>query len=264
MLLPHDDRGAGEAVVLLHAGIADRSMWHEHLDWLAGEGFRAIAVDLPGFGEAAVAAGPQAPWEDVLETLKELDVRRAALVGDSFGAAVALRVAVLAPAAVSALVLVSPPPVVLDQPSPALSAVWAAEEDALERGDIEAAVAAILDGWLAPDAPTALRERVAAMQRRAFELQLAVPDPQEAPDPLEQAPDAVRDLQIPVLTVAGDGDMPEFRTAATEIAESVPDGRSAVVQGAGHLAPLEAPAEFQRLLLEFLRSAPAPASERRD
>src|ERR1700741_1493969 len=67
-VLPHDDRGAGEAVVMLHAGVADRSMWREHLDWLADAGHRAIAVDLPGFGDAEIGPGLQAPRGDGLNT----------------------------------------------------------------------------------------------------------------------------------------------------------------------------------------------------
>src|SRR4051812_35104424 len=106
-MLPHDEAGSGPAVLLLHAGIADRSMWSADLEPLAAAGFRAIAVDLPGFGAAPVAPGPQAAWEDVLGALDELGVERAALVGNSFGAAVALRVAVVAPERVSALVLLS-------------------------------------------------------------------------------------------------------------------------------------------------------------
>src|SRR2546423_163807 len=96
-MLPFDEAGAGPAVVLLHAGIADRSMWSEHLDPLAAAGLRVLAFDLPGFGDAPVAPGPQAPWNDVLGALNELGIGEAALVGNSFGAAVALRVAVTAP-----------------------------------------------------------------------------------------------------------------------------------------------------------------------
>ena len=85
-MLPLDERGSGEPVVLLHAGVADRTMWREHLDRLAEAGYRGIALDLPGFGEATVSPGAQAPWEDVLRALRDLDVARAALVGNSFGA----------------------------------------------------------------------------------------------------------------------------------------------------------------------------------
>lgn len=45
MALPRDEMGTGPAVLLLHAGVADRGMWSERLPWLAGSGFRAIAVD---------------------------------------------------------------------------------------------------------------------------------------------------------------------------------------------------------------------------
>src|SRR6202035_1905518 len=122
-VLPHDDRGSGQPVLLLHPGVCDRSMWAGHLGWLVEAGYRAIAVDLPGYGEAQVQPGPQAPWEDVLVTLRELGVDRAVVVGNSFGAAVALRMAAVAPAAIGGLILISPPPLSQD-PSPGLAAAW--------------------------------------------------------------------------------------------------------------------------------------------
>jgi 3-oxoadipate enol-lactonase len=184
-------------------------MWREHLEPLAGAGFRVVAPDLPGSGEAAVESGPQAPWEDVLRTLNDLGIERTALVGNSFGAAVTLRVAAVAPAAVSGLVLVSPPPLHTD-PSPQLEAAWAAEDEAPERGDIDGAVGAVVEAWTRPDAPAALRKRVAAMQRRALELQAAAGNVAEAADPLEAHPEALTDLQTPSLLLAGEHDMPDF------------------------------------------------------
>jgi pimeloyl-ACP methyl ester carboxylesterase len=252
-VLPYDEAGSGEVVLLIHAGVADRSMWGEHLDWLAEAGFRALAVDLPGFGEAVIEDGPQAPWADVLQTLRGLDVACAAFVGNSFGAAVALRAAAVEPAAVSALVLISPPPLVAN-PSPALRSAWDAENTALEHGDIDGAVAAVVAAWTQPNAPEALRERVATMQRRAFELQAAAGEIQEAPDPLEQHPEVLAELRIAALVAAGEDDMVDFRDAAEHLAEVLPLARHAVIRGAGHLAPLEAPGEFKRLLLDFLRN----------
>ena len=92
MILPFDAVGEGPPVVLLHAGIADRTMWREHLAPIADSGRRAMALDLPGFGEAGLEPGPQSPWEDVLQTLRLSPASPAALVGNSYGGAIALRV----------------------------------------------------------------------------------------------------------------------------------------------------------------------------
>ena len=252
-VLPHDDRGSGEAVLLIHAGVADRSMWTEHLAWLADEGYRAIAIDLPGFGEAPVQPGLQAPWEDVLATLKELKIRRAVLVGNSFGAAVALRVAAVAPAAVSGLLLISPPPLG-PEPSRELAAVWEAEEAAWERRDLDGVVAAVVDAWVLPDAPPELRERVRLMQRRAVERQAGAGELDEAPDPLEGNAGPLERLNVPVLACAGERDMFDFKEGAQEFASLIPGGQVTTINGAGHLAPLETPDEFRALLTGFLNT----------
>lgn len=252
VMLPHDEVGRGPAVVLLHAGVADRTMWAEHLEPLAEAGYRVLAVDLPGYGEAPVEPGEQAPWADVLETMDELSIERAALVGNSFGGAVALRAALVAPDRVSALALISVPAPGLE-PSPELEAAWEAEEAALLRGDIEAAVDAVVDAWTLPDAPQGLRDRVAAMQRRAFALQAGATAATEAPDPVEQRPDALTRLNVPTLVAAGERDKRDFRRGAEVMARTLPGARHAVIKGAGHLAPLETPEAFRELVLTFLR-----------
>jgi pimeloyl-ACP methyl ester carboxylesterase len=253
-ILPYDEVGNGPAVVLLHAGIADRTMWTEHLEPLAQAGYRAMAMDLSGFGEAAVAAGEQAPWIDVLATMDATEIHEAALVGNSFGGAVALRAAVLAPERVSALALISAPAPGVD-PSPELEAAWAAEEGALERGDLDAAVAAVVETWTLPDAPSELRDRIATMQRRAYEMQADAEEVTEAADPVEDDPDALRRLEMPTLVAVGDQDKPEFREGAEVLAGAMPNARLEMIEGAGHLAPLETPEAFRALLMEFLESA---------
>ncbi|SDX77463.1 Pimeloyl-ACP methyl ester carboxylesterase [Geodermatophilus africanus] len=251
VILPHDEAGSGPAVVLIHAGIADRTMWSEYVERLADAGYRAVAVDLPGFGEARVASGEQAPWADVLRTMDGLAIVRAALVGSSFGGAVALRAALVAPDRVSALALISAPPPALE-PSPELKAAWEAEEAALQRGDIEAAVEAVVHAWTLPDASPELRERVAAMQRRAFALQAEAPPTTEAPDPVEQRPDALARLSVPTLVAAGELDKRDFRQGAEAMARALPRARHAVIEGAGHLPPLETPETFWELMLACL------------
>jgi len=256
MILPFDAVGEGPEVVLLHAGIADRTMWREHLAPIADSGRRALALDLPGFGEAGLEPGPQSPWEDVLQTLRELASDPVALVGNSYGGAIALRAAVLAPSAVASLALVSAPAPGDDaEPSDELAAVWEAEEAALEAGDVEGAVSAIVEGWTLPGASEELRERIAAMQRRAFLLQQAVPDAELAPDPLEDRMDRLAELEIPALCTAGTRDKRDFYEGAKRMAEALPRGRHKTIPRAGHLAPLEQPRAFMRQLLGFLDDA---------
>jgi pimeloyl-ACP methyl ester carboxylesterase len=247
VVLPYDDVGEGPVVVLLHAGIADRSMWREHLEPLAAAGHRVIALDLPGFGEAPVPAA-MTHWLDVIETLEALGIERSTLVGNSFGAAVALRVAVVAPEKVGALVLAAPS-AEAPEVSPAMEAVWEAEEAALERGDVDGAVTAVLDGWVRD---ARIRDRVAEMQRRTFEKQLAAPGPAPAPDPVEDDWSVVAAVRVPVLVIEAELDHPDSGVTAAMLERTVTRVRRETVAGAGHLVPLEAPDEFRSLVLGFL------------
>jgi 3-oxoadipate enol-lactonase len=252
MKLPHDELGEGPVVLLLHAGIADRRMWDEHLEPLAAAGYRAIAVDLPGFGEAPAGAGPVAHWEDVVGTMDALGIERAALVGNSFGGAVALRVAALHPERVSSLLLFSTSSVPESDPSPELLAAWEAEEGAVAAGDFERAVEAVVSAWVRPDAPEEVRIRIAAMQRRNYELHASERELEQAPDPLEEDPGLVEAIDCPVLLAAGEEDMADFKDALPELAAKLPRAETAVIVDCGHLAPLEAPEEFRRLVTEHL------------
>ncbi|MGN6216112.1 MAG: alpha/beta fold hydrolase [Solirubrobacterales bacterium] len=251
MKLPCNELGEGPAVLLLHAGIADRTMWDEHLEPLAAAGYRVVAPDLPGFGEAIPGPAPVAHWEDVVETMNALGIERASLVGNSFGGAVALRVAAVSPQRVDSLALFSASAVPEPDPSPELLATWEAEEAAVEAGDFERAVAAVVSAWVHPSASDEVRDRVAAMQRRNYELHAAT-DSEHAPDPLEEDPGLLAAIDCPALVAAGEKDMVDFKDAVAGLPEGLPDATTALLPGCGHLAPLEAPEEFRRLTLASL------------
>lgn len=241
-----ESAGRGPPVVLVHAGIADLRMWDPQWETFP-RAHHTLRLDLPGYGRSPAPDGPAAHAASVLETLPAEPV---ALVGASFGARVALEVAVAAPERVSALVLAAPPPGDDFAWSGAAEAFDAAEAAALERGDLEAAVEVNLDTWLSPNADPAVRNRLAELTRAAL---------QSAPDKeTELVPDLderLVELRVPTLVLVGEHDLPDFHAFAGQIATQARNARALVIPEAGHLPSLERPREFDTLALGFLSHA---------
>jgi haloalkane dehalogenase len=107
-------RSAGdsqERVALLVHGYPESSyMWHSVLPALADAGWRALAPDLPGYGDSEPETGAGAgTWERHTEALdrfvNELDLGPVALVTHDWGVMIGLRWACEHPSAVSSLTI---------------------------------------------------------------------------------------------------------------------------------------------------------------
>jgi len=255
-----DDQGTGEPIVLVHAGVADRRMWEPLLPDLAAD-HRVIRADARGFGESLPPTGPWAHHTDLLTLLDELLIARAHVIGASMGAGVAVEAALARPDAVASLVLAAPGGALFGEAPPELRPVWAAEIDALDRGDLDEAVEVNLRAWVdgparPPDAVDPdLRAFVGRMQREAFEIPEW--DAEEAPEH-ELAPPAanrLRELTCPVLVVVGEADDAAILAVAERIVGEVPNGRLVVWPDVGHMLPLERPASFAELVASFVSDA---------
>jgi len=101
------DEGQGPAVVLLHGFASSLETWEGVRPALAKD-HRVIALDLKGFGWTDRPEGdysPRAQAELVFALMDQLGVKSAAVVGHSWGASVALRMALLHPERVERLAL---------------------------------------------------------------------------------------------------------------------------------------------------------------
>ncbi|HEX8098384.1 MAG TPA: alpha/beta fold hydrolase, partial [Pyrinomonadaceae bacterium] len=82
---------AAPALVLVHGFLASNFIWRDVLVPLAARGFRVIAPDLVGFGFSDKPADGEYTIEyqarKLVGLLDELNVRRATLVGSSYGGA---------------------------------------------------------------------------------------------------------------------------------------------------------------------------------
>ena len=223
-------------VVMLHSALGDSRLWKRQVAALSGV-HEVVTPDLPGWGESPLPTEPFSFVDAVTELLP------AALVGNSFGGAVALRTALAKQELISRLVVVAPGLPTWDW-SEEMRTYWAAEEAAWEAGDFDLATQVNLDFWVKPEH----HDEVRPQQRRAIELQSA----HEEPEVLwpELAP--LETLAIPTLVVVGEDDKADFRAIAHHLAEHIPDSELAVVPGAGHLVGLDRPDELNALLLSFL------------
>ena len=222
-------------VVLLHSALGDSRLWRRQIAALEPE-HEVVAPDLPGSGTEPLPAEPFSLVDVVAAHLP------AALVGNSFGGAVALRTALAYPDRVSRLVLVDPGLPAWDY-TEEMREYWAREEAAFDAGDLDGATEVNLEFWVKPEH----HDEVRPQQRRSLELQ-AERDP-ELIWP-ELAP--LNTLTMPVLVVVGEDDKPDFKAIAQHLAEEIPGAELAVVPEAGHLVGLDRPDELNRLLLDFL------------
>ena len=223
-------------IVLLHSALGDSRLWRRQVEALRPR-FEVVTPDLPGWGRTPL---PDQPFSFVDAVAEHLP---AALVGNSFGGAVALRTALAHPDRVSKLVLVDAGLPAWDY-TEEMRSYWAAEEAAIDAGDLDAATQINLDFWIAPE----LHDEVRPQQRLAFELQTE----HEEPEVLWPELPPLSSLTVPTLVIVGELDKGDFRAIAQHLAEEIPDADLAVVPGAGHLVGLDQPEELNALLLEFL------------
>jgi len=97
------------SVVLIHGLFGDRNVWAGTADLLVRAGFRTLAMDLPCHGTTRSNA---TSFGDIVDCVAEVVANQCTgsvvLVGHSFGAAVAARVARKPTSSVNALVLIAP------------------------------------------------------------------------------------------------------------------------------------------------------------
>jgi pimeloyl-ACP methyl ester carboxylesterase len=254
--IAYEESGSGPPLLLLHAGIADRTMWEDVIPMLADQ-FRVIWCDMRGYGETPLPDGPFVYAADAAALLRALDVERAHVVGVSMGGHVALDLALAHPGLVDRLVLVGAG---IDgwQHERALVDLWAEEEEAFERGDLDEVAWINVRTWL--DGPTRGEDQVPrALRRRVFEMQRTALDHEnpaaEGGWLTASRRDRLGDVTQPTLVLVGALDQRDFRRIAHLLAEEIPGARFEELAGVAHLPPLERPEAFARTVIGFLAEA---------
>jgi 3-oxoadipate enol-lactonase len=243
--------------VFIHAGLADRRMWNPQWLALIAE-HDAVRLDLRGFGESTERPrGALSPVDDVIDTLAALGAERCHLVGASFGAGVAVEVALTRPELVDSLLLSAPGGSLIAETTPQLREFIDAERSAMARDDLDGAVESNLTWWVdgpdrdAEDVDPAVRDLVRQMQRRAFELTADWDDIEEKeldPPALER----LTDLQVPTMVLVGGLDLDAILDTARRVTDQIRGARRVDWPDAAHLPSMERPDDFLTLLRDWL------------
>jgi 3-oxoadipate enol-lactonase len=254
--LNYEVAGEGPPVVLLHEGIADSRMWEPQ--WTTFPPVhRTLRYDMRGFGESPPPSGSLSHARDLVDLIESLELAPTALVGVSLGGAVALDVTVARPELVSALVLVGSG-LRGHEFSAETEAGWAEEEEAFERGDLDAAVETNLRMWVdgprrsPEDVDPDLRRRVGDMQRRAFELDQSVDGEPTFEVLAPNHPERLGEIAVPTLILVGELDRPEMHEIADRLEAGIPNTRRATIEATAHVPSMERPQRFDELVLGFL------------
>jgi pimeloyl-ACP methyl ester carboxylesterase len=225
-------------------------MWDAQIQAFASQ-YRVIRYDLRGFGQNRPTTTPYAHIDDLRALLDHLGVARAAILGLSMGGGIAVDFALAYPESTRALIAVdanlggyewTP------EFDNSLGSVW---DTGRNRG-VEAARAQ----WMAHPlfAPALEQPPVAVLLTQMISSysgwHWVNSDPGRGLTP--PAFERLEEIAAPTLVVVGEREVPDFRALADTLASRIPGARQSVLPGAGHMANMENPDAFNRVVLEFL------------
>jgi pimeloyl-ACP methyl ester carboxylesterase len=223
--------GTGSPVILLHGGLGHGGNWGYQVPALVSDGYRAVVIDSRGHGRSTRDERPfsyELMAADVVAVMDALELEQASLVGWSDGACIALVLAHKMPARVAGVFFfacnMDPGGVKEFEFKPILGRCIGRH-----RGDYQQLSAT-------PDQFDEFSEAVGLMQRT---------QPDYSAHDLAQ-------ISVPVVIVQSEHDEFIKREHAEYLAHSIPNAEFVDLPGVSHFAPLQRPAQFNRVMLAFL------------
>ncbi len=235
-------------VCLNHCFGADHQYWDDHLP--AFDGFRVLRHDARGHGYSDVPPGPYSlsmMAADLAGLLDALKIKTVHLCGVSMGGMISQTVALNYPERVASLALINTTP---EYDQDQLQG-WRDRADLVSRNGIQAVHAALMSRWFTDDAAAARSPGYVYMEETFAKF---------APEAFGAVSAAVIDLnttarlseiKVPAMVIA----TPDDPGVPTETSQRMADRLGVEpywLKPARHLATLEHPERFNRLIREFL------------
>ncbi len=240
-------------LVFLHGVGGGHHAWERQLPYFGSLGYPSHAWDQPGYGHSPAVepydlAQISASLARLIDSLASEPV---VLVGHSMGGLVAQETYVRHPERIRALALCFTSPAFAGGGSDFTRQFIAARIDPLDQGrsmaDIAAALMPTMRGSRSDASGLALAEKIMAgvppdTYRKAVHLLTTFDRRKE-----------LADIKVPTLLVAGSDDKVAPAAMMERMAQKIPGAEYVVLEGCGHLGPMDQPDAFNAALLAFLR-----------
>jgi 2-hydroxy-6-oxonona-2,4-dienedioate hydrolase/4,5:9,10-diseco-3-hydroxy-5,9,17-trioxoandrosta-1(10),2-diene-4-oate hydrolase len=265
------EAGDGPPVVMLHGGgpgASGVSNYSRNIDSLA-EHFRVIVPDMPGYGRSAKGVDQSDPFGYLADMIRglldELGVGTAHLIGNSYGGAAALRLALDTPHRVDKLVLMGPGGIGTTRSAPtaglkSLLSYYSVTGASREKLDTFIRNYLVYDGASVPDALIDTRYTASVDPEVVADPPLRRPSGPMAVRTLWRM-DLTRDkrlkhLQTPTLVLWGRDDKVNRPSGGPMLANLMPNAELVMTSRTGHWMQWERAELFNRMAVDFL-SAPS-------
>lgn len=261
------EAGTGPAVVMLHGGgpgASGVSNYSRNIDALAGK-YRVIVPDMPGYGRSVKTLDHSDPFGGLADAIRGLldvlDIGTAHLIGNSYGGAAALRLALDTPTRVGKLVLMGPGGIGTTRGLPTeglnnLLGYYGGDGPSRDKLEKFVRTYLVYDGASVPDELIDLRYQASIAPEVVANPPLRRPSGPTALRTLWRM-DLTRDsrlkkLQTPTLVLWGRDDKVNRPSGGPLLLNSMPNAELVMTSRTGHWMQWERADLFNRLVLEFL------------
>jgi 2-hydroxy-6-oxonona-2,4-dienedioate hydrolase len=257
-LIYYEIAGKGQPLVMIHAGVADSRQWNNEFAHFARR-FRVLRYDMRGYGKSKPVDGEFSHLQDLTALLDYLQIDQPAiLMGCSIGGGLAMDFTLTQPSRVAGLIMVDSNPrgLELDVPDPP---EFEEAEKAYNAGDLDLLAEIETQIWFdgvdrtPAQVNPVMRQLAYEMNRHALSLD-AKGLGKRLPDTQVPAVERLSELHVPVLVIVGAQDIPYMQAAADYMVEKIPSARKEIIEDAAHLANMDQPDEFRRVVTAFLDS----------
>ncbi len=252
----YETSGAGQPLIMIHAGVADSRQWNDAFTYFA-QRMRVVRYDLRSYGKSVPVDGEWSHMGDLIALLAHLQLHQPLVImGCSMGGGLAIDFAFMHPARVQALIMVDSAPsgLELDIETPAK---FAEAELAYKAGDLDRVAELETQIWFDGMHRTpgqvnqAMRVLAYAMNRNALSLD-AQGLGKQLPDAQTPAAERLAELDIPVLVIVGAQDTPYMLAAADHMLQRIRSAHKVIIEDAAHLPNMDHPDQFQHAVAAFL------------